>query len=105
MMWAAALVLLVSTQHSFASLVDLTSANRRPRIPGLPDWTQVGYEKGSEPLPGDSSVAKTITAAQLASVYGVIPNDGVDDTDGLQKAISSVSRCPGLTTKSDRFLR
>ncbi|KAJ7290615.1 hypothetical protein C8J57DRAFT_1493324 [Mycena rebaudengoi] len=98
MMWAAALVLLVSTQHSFASLVDLTSANRRLRIPGLPDWTQVRYEKGSEPLPGDSSVAKTITAAQLASVYGVIPNDGVDDTDGLQKAISNNPGSPGAFT-------
>ncbi|KAJ7117093.1 hypothetical protein C8R44DRAFT_708379 [Mycena epipterygia] len=94
-MWAAALVLLVWTPQSFASLVDLTSANRRPRVPGLPDWTQVGYEKDLQPLPGDSLVAKIITVAQLASVYGVIANDGIDDTDGLQKAISGMSHNPG----------
>lgn len=70
-----------------AATVDLTSANRRPPVSGLPDWSQVGYEKGSKPLPDDSQVGQIITASQLASVYGVIPNDGQDDTLGLQKAI------------------
>ncbi|KAJ7117143.1 hypothetical protein C8R44DRAFT_738986 [Mycena epipterygia] len=98
MMWATALVLLVWTPQSFASLVDLTSADRRPRVPGLPDWTQVGYEEGLQPLPGDSLVAKTITVAQLASVYGVIANDGIDDTDGLQKAISDNPGSPDAFT-------
>ncbi|KAJ7204910.1 hypothetical protein C8J57DRAFT_1485235 [Mycena rebaudengoi] len=97
-MWATALVLFVLTSHSCASLIDLTSNNRRPHIPGLPDWTQVGYEKGSQPLPGDSSVAKTITPAQLASVYGVHPNDGVDDTAGLQRAIEDNPGTPGAFT-------
>jgi hypothetical protein len=100
-MWATALVLFVLTSHSCASLIDLTSNNRRPHIPGLPDWTQVGYEKGSQPLPGDSSVAKTITPAQLASVYGVHPNDGVDDTAGLQRAIEgNLFICPRPTANS-----
>jgi hypothetical protein len=95
MAWTSALLLALSlTPQSFASLIDLTAANRRPRIPGLPDWTQVGYEQGQKPLPDDSLVAKTVTAAQLASVYGVAPNDGVDDTDGLQKAINGIPKSP-----------
>lgn len=89
MVWTSALLLALSlTPQSFASLIDLTAANRRPAVPGLPDWTHVGYEQGLKPLPDDSLVAKTVTAAQLASVYGVVPNDGKDDTDGLQKAIN-----------------
>jgi hypothetical protein len=89
-MWKAALLLLLWTPQSLSALVDLTAGNRRPRVPGLPDWTQVGYEQGLKPLPDDSLVAKTITAAQLASIYNVKPNDGVDDTDGLQKAIAGM---------------
>ncbi|KAJ7105691.1 hypothetical protein C8R44DRAFT_942885 [Mycena epipterygia] len=87
----------VLNPQSFAS-VDLTSATRRPRVPGLLDWSQVGYEKGLQPLPGDSLVAKTITAAQLASVYGMMANDGIDDTDGLQKAISDNPGSPDAFT-------
>jgi hypothetical protein len=89
MMLASTLLLLVWIRHSFASL-DLTASNRRPRVAGLPDWTKVGFEQGQNPLPDDSLVTKTITAEQLASVYGVKPNDGVDDTAGLQKAISGM---------------
>ncbi|TFK31443.1 hypothetical protein BDQ12DRAFT_694133 [Crucibulum laeve] len=73
---------------SLAAVVDLTAANRRPPVTGLPDWSQVGYEKGINPIPDDSLVARTVTAAQLASSYGVIPNDGQDDTAGLQRAIA-----------------
>jgi hypothetical protein len=94
-MRSALLSLLFLTAPSFASLVDLTSANRRPPVLGLPDWSKAGYEQGLKPLPDDSLVAKVITAAQLASTYGVIPNDGIDDTDGLQKAVNGVSQsCP-----------
>jgi hypothetical protein len=81
------LCVVFSAQSILASLVDLTSANRRDPIPGLPDWSQAGYEKGQKPLPDDSLVSKTITSDQLASQYGVIANDGKDDTDGLQQAI------------------
>ncbi|KAL0947288.1 hypothetical protein HGRIS_013408 [Hohenbuehelia grisea] len=67
--------------------IDLTAANRRPPISGLPDWSKVGFMQGAEPLPDDSKVTRIISPAQLASEYGVIPNDGIDDTDGLQRAI------------------
>jgi hypothetical protein len=72
---------------SFAALVDLTAANRRPAIAGLPDWSKSGYEKGSKPLPDGSLVATVISAAQLASVYNVTPNDAKDATNGIQQAI------------------
>ncbi|TFK31285.1 hypothetical protein BDQ12DRAFT_729689 [Crucibulum laeve] len=73
---------------SLAALVDLTSSNRRAHIEGLPDWSKAGYEKGLKALPSDDTlIGKTITAAQLASTYGVITDDGKDDTAGLQKAI------------------
>ncbi|KAJ7130871.1 hypothetical protein C8R46DRAFT_1048762 [Mycena filopes] len=81
------LVLLFAVPPSLSSLVDLTSSNRRSPVPGLPDWSRAGYEQGLKPLPDDSLVAKIITAAQLSSVYGVIANDGKDDSNGLQKAI------------------
>ncbi|PPQ63549.1 hypothetical protein CVT24_004779 [Panaeolus cyanescens] len=77
--------------------VDLTSDNRRPPIAGLPDWSQAGYEKG-KPLPDSSKISTIITAAQLASEYGVIPNDGIDDTDGLQRAIKENYGLPDAFT-------
>ncbi|KAG8707846.1 hypothetical protein FRC09_001578 [Ceratobasidium sp. 395] len=73
-----------------AALVDLTSANRRIQVPGLPDWSKVGFE-GGKALPDNSKVAYTLSAAQLASTYGLIPNDGQDDTTALQNAIKAVS--------------
>ncbi|KAJ6498540.1 hypothetical protein C8R47DRAFT_1112041 [Mycena vitilis] len=88
----------ILSAHCHGALVDLTSTNRRPAIPGLPDWSQAGYEKGLKPLPDDSLVAKIITADQLASLYGVEASDGMDDTDGLQKAISDNPGSDGAFT-------
>ncbi|KAB5592346.1 hypothetical protein CTheo_4227 [Ceratobasidium theobromae] len=73
-----------------SALVDLTKANRRPPLPGLPDWSKAGFEGGNA-LPDDSKVAYTLSAAQLASSYGVVADDGQDDTAGLQNAITAVS--------------
>ncbi|KAF8597455.1 hypothetical protein BDV93DRAFT_547915 [Ceratobasidium sp. AG-I] len=85
---ASALVLLPSVAR--CALVDLTKANRREPLPDLPDWSGAGFE-GGNPLPDDSKVAFTLSAAQLASQYGVVPNDGQDDTVGLQNAINAMS--------------
>ncbi|QRV76228.1 chitinase [Ceratobasidium sp. AG-Ba] len=87
-----AVFLLSSVYFGFVrtALVDLTSANRRVQVPGLPDWSKVGFE-GGKPLPDDSKVAYTLSAAQLASQYGVVANDGQDDTTGLQNAIKAVN--------------
>ncbi|KAG8693361.1 hypothetical protein FRC08_009172 [Ceratobasidium sp. 394] len=73
-----------------AALVDLTSANRRLRVPGLPDWSKAGFEGGNA-LPDNSKVAYTLSAAELASTYGLRPNDGQDDTAALQNAIKAVN--------------
>lgn len=72
---------------TYAASVDLTSANRRPAIEGLPDWSEVGFMRGEQDLPSDSQVTRTITASMLISQYGVIPNDGLDDTEALQSVI------------------
>jgi hypothetical protein len=79
--------------------LDLSAANRRAPVPGLPDWSHAGYREGAG-LPGDDEVTDNadcvVTPAELAE-YGVHPDDGKDDTSGLQDAIDHVkSRCsPG----------
>ncbi|MFC5667958.1 hypothetical protein ACFP3U_33960 [Kitasatospora misakiensis] len=79
---------------------DLSYANRSDPPPGMPDWSRAGY-RGGLPLPGDGSLtddpACRITPDRLASQYAVRPNDGADDTTGLQRAIDDIkSSCsPG----------
>ncbi|CEL58594.1 hypothetical protein RSOLAG1IB_08670 [Rhizoctonia solani AG-1 IB] len=81
---------IVSATLVRAALVDLTKANRRGPLPDLPDWSGAGFE-GGNPLPDNSKVAFTLSPATLASQYNVIPNDGQDDTAGLQQAITAMS--------------
>ncbi|WSZ72393.1 glycosyl hydrolase family 8 [Streptomyces chartreusis] len=73
---------------------DLTSANRRAPVSGLPDWSKAGY-RGGAALPDASDAnpdpACTITAQELASQYGVRA-DGSDATSGLQRAIDDVRK-------------
>lgn len=77
--------------------LDLSAANRRAPVPGLPDWSHAGYREGAG-LPTEKEVTGNadcvLTAAELTGTYGVRPDDGEDDTSGLQKAIDHVrSRC------------
>ncbi|RDB26659.1 hypothetical protein Hypma_005536 [Hypsizygus marmoreus] len=92
-------ILQLSTLFTHATTIDLTAANRRPPISGLPDWSKVGFMEGKESLPDDSRVTRIITPEMLASQYNVIPNDGIDDTDGLQKAIEDA----GLTPQAPNY--
>jgi len=73
--------------------LNLSSANRRAPVAGLYDWTKAGYRGGAD-LPGAASVnpnaACQITAAELDTQYGVRPNDGTDDTTGIQAAIDAI---------------
>ncbi|MEV6283938.1 discoidin domain-containing protein [Kribbella sp. NPDC051770] len=75
-----------------ATIPDLTSANRRAPIAGLPDWSKAGY-RGGAALPGASDINPDancqITAAELASQYGVRA-DGSDATAGIQAAIDAI---------------
>ncbi|MER8236336.1 discoidin domain-containing protein [Streptomyces sp. NPDC094049] len=74
------------------ALPDLTSANRRAPIAGLPDWSKAGY-RGGAALPGaaeaNPDAACHITAAELASQYNVRA-DGTDATTGLQRAVDAI---------------
>ena len=67
--------------------VDLTSANRRPPITGLPDWSKAGYMQGTLDLPTTTDCQYTYTPQFLRDTYGLIPDDGVDDTHALEQAI------------------
>jgi hypothetical protein len=73
--------------------LDTSAGNRRAPVSGLYDWSRAGY-RGGQNLPGanevNSSAACQITAAELASQFGVKPNDGQDDSAGLQSAIDSI---------------
>ncbi|MEU6602881.1 endonuclease/exonuclease/phosphatase family protein, partial [Streptomyces flaveolus] len=65
----------------------------------MPDWSRAGY-LGGQPLPSNSDTSRPsdvtddesciISPSELASAYGVRPNDAIDDTTGLQKAIDDI---------------
>ncbi|HEY9409858.1 MAG TPA: hypothetical protein VIP77_09805 [Jiangellaceae bacterium] len=73
--------------------LDLSAANRRAPLPGLPDWSHAGYRGGAD-LPGEADYttdeACLITAEELATEYGVVPDDDETDASGLQAAIDAV---------------
>ncbi|GAB1818930.1 discoidin domain-containing protein [Herbidospora sp. RD11066] len=96
---AAAIVATLLPGAAGAAVPDLTSANRRVPLAGLPDWSKAGY-RGGVALPTDAQVTPDenckITPAELSSVYGVRPDDGADDSTGLQRAIDFVrTSCAG----------
>ncbi|KAK9759816.1 hypothetical protein K7432_016780 [Basidiobolus ranarum] len=70
--------------------IDTTQKNRRRPTYGLPDWSQAGYLSGRMDLPDDSMITLRITKEELQSQYQVIPDDGQDDSAGLQKAIDFI---------------
>jgi len=80
--------------HALTNL-DTSAANRRAPVPGLYDWSKAGF-RGGQNLPGagdiNPSASCQITPAQLASTYKVKPDDGVDDTNGIQAAIDKLHK-------------
>ncbi|GAA2690592.1 hypothetical protein GCM10010412_080270 [Nonomuraea recticatena] len=96
--WLAIGAVVLSTvvaQHppaSAAAIPDLSSANRRAPVAGLPDWSRAGY-RGGAALPGPADAhpdaACHVTSAELAGQYGVRA-DGGDATTGLQAAIDAI---------------
>lgn len=65
----------------------------------LPDWSQAGYRDGGS-LPTASEITSNancvITSSELTQTYGVITNDNVDDSLGLQQAIDFIrTQCVG----------
>lgn len=73
--------------------LDLSKGNRRAPINGLYDWSKAGY-RGGENLPGDGDLTTDancrITGAELSDQFDVRPNDGADDSAGLQAAIDEI---------------
>ncbi|OXM45052.1 hypothetical protein CFP75_32595 [Amycolatopsis alba DSM 44262] len=73
--------------------LDVGAANRRAPVAGLYDWSKAGY-RGGAALPGSGEVNPNatcqVTAAELASQYNVKPDDGADDTNGIQAAIDGI---------------
>ncbi|MEU2549611.1 RICIN domain-containing protein [Streptomyces roseolus] len=77
----------------------LSAVNRKSPLPGLPDWSGTGYRGGS-PLPGDAQLtgdeACRVSPEELDGTYGVRPDDGADDSAGLQRAIDDIrTQCGG----------
>jgi YD repeat-containing protein len=71
-----------------------TADNRRNRVSGLYDWSKAGYGGGSV-LPDAAQYLRDedrcrITAAELEADYDVVPDDGGNDTTGLQNAINDI---------------
>lgn len=81
------------TTATSAAELDLSQANRRAPIDGLYDWSTAGY-RGGEDLPGDEAITTdadcVITAAELDTDHGVRPDDGTDDSQGIQDAIDHI---------------
>jgi hypothetical protein len=61
------------------------------RPAGLPDWSHAGY-RGGLPLPDASKILATI---DVAAEHGVIADDGLDDSAGLQAAIEHAGSITG----------
>ncbi|WP_459246789.1 ribosome-inactivating family protein [Streptomyces youssoufiensis] len=77
----------------------LTSEDRLEPVDGLPDWSEAGY-RGGGALPDHRQYtvepACRVTPTKLADTYGVTPDDGKDDSAGLQRAIDDIrTRCAG----------
>jgi hypothetical protein len=77
--------------------LDLSAANRRATVPGLPDWSHAGYREGAG-LPGPDDITDdaecVVTATEMVDDYGLEPNSGDDAGPGLQQAVDDIrSRC------------
>jgi len=84
-----------ATGSQALTTLDTSAANRRGPVPGLYDWSKAGF-RGGQNLPGSGDINPSascqITPAQLASTYKVKPDDGADDTNGIQAAIDKLHK-------------
>ncbi|WP_373516765.1 hypothetical protein [Pricia sp.] len=71
---------------------EILSAKKTPEENYLPDFSYAGYRFGEEPVPQKSG--KTI----LATEYGVIADDGLDDSKALLKAMEATKSMEGAVT-------
>lgn len=73
-------------------LPDILKVNLEEDAHYLPDYSFAGYHNSSIEVP--LSIGKIINAAD----YGVVPNDGLDDSKALKRAIREVSKIQGGVT-------
>lgn len=85
---------------SLAAPLNLNAVNRRAPMVGLPDWSKAGYRAGMA-LPGSAAIKKTINATS----FGVVANDGQDDSAALQAALDSVKDRAGASFDNLTLLR
>ncbi|MER7169285.1 RICIN domain-containing protein [Micromonospora sp. NPDC000207] len=70
---------------------DLGVGNRFVAGEGLPDWSRVGYLGGQDlPTTVTGAAPCRFEPARLATEFGVVADDGVDDSAGLQEAVDRV---------------
>lgn len=82
------MVLLTTTSCKSQNLPDiLTDQNTITKI-YIPDFSYAGYKNGEMNIPTDGVVYQ-------ATEYGVIPNDGLDDSKALIKAIMDLKEIDG----------
>lgn len=70
-------------------LPKILTTNNVSGINYLPDFSYAGYHNGAKKIP------TVITKIVFATDYGVIPNDGLDDSKALIKAITEASKHEG----------
>lgn len=90
-------ILIVTTLFSYMLIgaqefPDILKANSLEDSGYLPDFSFAGYHNGEITIP--MSAGKLINAID----YGVVPNDGLDDSKALKKAIEEVSKLEGKVT-------
>lgn len=81
-----AFAVLQSAHADLLTNLDLSAANRRAPLSGLYDWSKAGYRGGAN-LPGNADINPS---ASCRVTPNVTPNDGLDDSAGLQAAIDNV---------------
>src|SRR5688572_24495292 len=76
---------------------DVSLSNRRAPLSGLPDWSKAGY-RGGQPVPAGGGTVYQATS------YGVVANDGQDDSAALQSAIDAIRAAGGGSFTAPRVL-
>ena len=58
----------------------------------LPDFSYAGYGFGTQPIPGDDGTVVDVTG------FGAIPDDGLDDTKAVLRALAAANAVKGKVT-------
>lgn len=88
--FSSILIIFAFTSYSFAQdLPKIISASETVKNNYLPNFSYAGYQSGEKEIPTSSS------NVILASDYGVVANDALDDSKNLIKAINAAKEIKG----------